>query len=271
MRFWRYALGLMLATRTYSADAQRIEKDFLERIVTVDGSAYRYRVFVPPGWSKSALWPVILSLHGAGGYGNDGVGQTAEGLAPTIRRHPDRFPALVVFPQSPANGTPGWQGIGGRIALAALDKTIEEFHGDESRVTLTGLSIGGNGVWYLAYHHPARFAGLLVVCGFVAERKGSMYPIIYPSLVPGMQDPSAAVAQRLAHIPTWIFHGDVDHTVSVEQSRRMAGALRALGAPVQYTELAGVDHNAWDFTYDRPDVANWLLDQRLPLHAATVE
>ena len=263
MRFWHDVLSLILATRPRAAEAQTVEKDFHDRLVTVDGYEYRYRVFVPPGWSKASVWPVILALHGAGGYGSDGIRQTGEGLAPAIRRHPERFPALVVFPQSPANETPGWQGIGGRIALAALDKTIEEFNGDESRVTLTGLSIGGNGAWYLAYHHPRRFAGLLVVCGFVAERKGTMYPILYPSLVPGAADPSAAVAQRLAHIPTWIFHGDADRTIPLEHSRRMAAALRALGAPVQYTELSRVDHNAWDYTYDRPDVASWLLQQRL--------
>jgi predicted peptidase len=263
MRFWHYSLVLSLATLPYSAGALGLDRGFLDRLVTVDGSVYRFRVFVPQGWSTTTVWPVILSLHGAGGYGSDGVSQTAEGLAPAIRRHPERFPALAVFPQSPASGTPGWQEIGGRIALAALDKTIEEFRGDRSRITLTGLSIGGNGAWYLAYHHPERFAGLLVVCGFVSERKGTMYPILYPSLVPGLADPSTAVAQRLAHIPTWIFHGDADHTVPVEQSRRMAAALRALGAPVQYTELAGVDHNAWDYTYDRADVARWLLQQRL--------
>jgi predicted peptidase len=231
--------------------------------VTVDGSEYHYQVFVPPGWSRTAVWPVALSLHGGGGYGNDGLKQTAEGLAPAIHRHPERFPALVVFPQSPANGTPGWQGIGGRIALAALDNTIEELRGDKSRVTLTGLSIGGNGVWYLAYHHPERFAALLVVCGFVAERKGTMYPVLYPSLVPGATEPYAAVAQRVVHIPTWIFHGEADGTVPVEQSRRMAAELQALGAPVRYTELPGIGHNAWDYTYDRPDVASWLLNSDL--------
>ncbi len=263
MRIWQYALGLLLAARSGAAGPENIEASFLERLVSLEGSQYRYQVFLPPAWSKETAWPVILSLHGAGGYGSDGVKQTMEGLGPAIRRHPERFPALVVFPQSPANGTPGWQAIGGRIALAALDKTIDEFHGDASRVTLTGISIGGNGVWYLAYHHPERFAGLLVVCGFAAERKGTMYPILYPSVVPGVSDPSAAVAQRLAHIPTWIFHGDADRTVPVEHSRRMAAALRALGAPVQYTELAGVDHNAWDYAFDRPDVASWLLKQRL--------
>jgi predicted peptidase len=42
----------------------------------------------------------------------------------------------------------------------------------------------------------------------------------------------------------------------------MVAALRALGANVRYTELAGVDHNAWDQAYDDSDMAAWLLDQR---------
>jgi predicted peptidase len=262
MRLWRYALGLMLAMRPLAAVAPGEAVSVRARVVTVDGAAYRYQVYVPPGWSQAGKWPVILALHGGGGYGSDGASQTAEGLAPVVRRHPERFPALVVFPQSPANGTPGWQAIGGKIALAALQDTLDEFSGDPSRVTLTGLSIGGNGAWYLAYHHPERFAALLVVCGFVAERRGVMQPILYPSLIAGVADPSAGVAQRIARIPTWIFHGDADPSVPVEHSRKMAAALRAEGAPVEYTELAGVDHNAWDIAYNRPDVALWMLRHR---------
>ena len=42
----------------------------------------------------------------------------------------------------------------------------------------------------------------------------------------------------------------------------MAAALRALGASVHYTELAGVDHNAWDPAYDHAEMVEWLLTQR---------
>jgi predicted peptidase len=262
MRFWRYALCLLLAARPHAIDEQGVGQEFASRTVTLDGSEYRYRVFVPTGWSSTVRWPVILALHGGGGYGSDNTSQIGEGLPLVIHRHPERFPAIVVLPQVPANGKPGWQDSGGRIAMAALDKTIEEFNGDPSRVALTGLSIGGNGAWYLAYHHPQRFAALLVICGFVAERMGTMYPILYPSLVPGAADPSAIVAQQLAHIPVWVFHGDADKTVPVEHSRRMVAALRAAGASVQYTELPGVDHNAWDNAYERPEVIHWLLQAR---------
>lgn len=66
-------------------------------------------------------------------YGRDGVPQTGVGLAPAVRRHPDWFPAIVVFPQSPPDGTPGFQARGERIALAALDRSLAEFHGAVAR------------------------------------------------------------------------------------------------------------------------------------------
>jgi hypothetical protein len=34
----------------------------------------------------------------------------------------------------------------------------------------------------------------------------------------------------------------------------MFAALKALGANIQYTELPGVDHNAWDPAYGRADL-----------------
>lgn len=259
----------VLGSPPRGTDTPSVAAMFVDRVVTVDGREFRYQIFVPPNWARTAPWPVVLALHGGGGYGSDGARQTQEGLGPAIRRRPERFPALVVFPQSPANGTPGWQEIGGRIAMAALDNALEEFGADHSRVSLTGLSIGGNGAWHLAYQHPGRFAALLVICGFVTERRGTMHPITYPSLIAGMPDPSPAIAQRLDHIPTWIIHGDADATISVEGSRAMYSALRTLGAKVQYTELSGVGHNAWDIAYSRPDVIRWLLAQRLAVEEIT--
>ena len=70
------------------------------------------------------------------------------------------------------------------------------------------------------------------------------------------------LARRIAHIPTWLFHGDADSTVPVDESRKMAAALKAAGANVQYTEFPGVNHDAWTPAYARPDVYEWLLRQK---------
>lgn len=245
------------------AAAQKVETGFLNRSVSVKGSEYRYQVYVPREFTRSKRWPLILALHGGGEYGSDGIRQTNVGLARAIRLHVERFPAIVVFPQSHADGTPGWQQEGGRAALAALDNSIKEFSGDRSRVYLTGLSAGGNGSWYLASQHPDRFAALVVVCGFISQFTGHTSGVQYPALAPSnVADPYAFIAKRVSSIPIWIFHGDADQSVSVEESRKMAAALKGIGANVQYTEFSGVGHNAWDAAYDRADLVEWMLKQQ---------
>ena len=264
MRVLRTCVLLIAAlSGPVGASAQTSETGFLNRSVVIDGAEYRYQVYVPREYARTTTWPIILALHGGGSYGRDGLRQTREGLAHAVRQHADRYPAVVVFPQSPPGGTPGFQGLGERIALAALDRSMTEFGADPSRVYLTGLSAGGNGAWYLAYHHGDRFAALVVVCGFVGEFTGTTSGVRYPAIVPAsVTDPFAALAQRVSRLPIWIFHGDADPTVPVEESRRMTAALTAIGANVQYTELPGVGHNAWAPAYDRADLASWLFKQQ---------
>jgi predicted peptidase len=243
--------------------ARAAETGFLDRAVTVAGVEYRYEVYVPRDFDPRRAWPVILALHGGGDYGSDGL-RTANGVVASVfRLHPERFPAIVIFAQAHADGTPGWQRQGGEAALAAVDRALEEFHGDPARVYLTGLSAGGNGAWSLAYRYPQRFAALVVVCGFVTDFTGRTSGVKYPAIAPASEgDPYAAVARRVAGLPIWLFHGDADKSVSVEESRHMAAALKALGADVRYTELPGVDHAAWNPAYNDPAMAAWLFAQR---------
>lgn len=246
-----------------AARGQTIETGFLNRSVGVEGVEYRYQVFVPRQYSPSAPWPVVLALHGAGERGSDGLIQTEVGLGRAIRRHEERFPAIVVFPQVPPGAN--WQGQGAQVALATLDKTLGEFTTDVSRVYLTGLSMGGNGSWYLAYHHANRFAAVVVVCGFVEARRSKDGVLEYARIgSEGSDDPFSSVAERVRTLPIWIFHGDTDPAVPVEESRGMADALRRLDANVQYTEFPGVGHNSWDPGYDRADLLEWLFKQRRP-------
>lgn len=237
------------------AAGQKVETGFLNRSVDVDGVAYRYQVYVPATYDPATRWPVVLFLHGAGERGDDGLLQTEVGVGPAIRRQPDRFPALVVFPQ--ARRDTNWQGTSARVAMAALDRTRTEFRTDPARVYLTGMSMGGNGSWFLAYHHPDRFAAVAVICGFVSPR-GPLAGILGADVA----DPYAAIARAISHLPVLIVHGEVDPVVPVAESRRMHEALRAAGASVRYVELPGTNHNSWDATYASPELVGWLLEQR---------
>ncbi len=256
-------MSLLLALFAVPGLAASTQTGFLDRTIKVEGVEYRYQVFVPRDFDPSKKWPVILALHGGGEYGSDGLRQTAYALPNAIRVHPSRFPAIVVLPQAKADDKPGWQGQGGRAALAQVDAAIKEFSGDPTRVYLTGHSAGGNGAWYLASHYPDRFAALVPVCGFVSEFKGHASEVDYPAVAfAGEADPFTSVAKRVAHIPTWIFHGDHDDVVPIQESRGMAAALKKLNADVLYTELEGANHNAWDPAYDRADLFDWMFMQQ---------
>ena len=236
------------------ANSQNVETGFLNRTLSLDDVTHRYQVYVPATYDSRARWPVILFLHGAGERGVDGLVQTEVGLGSALRRLADRYPAIVVFPQSPPEGN--WQGDSARMALAALDRALAEFRTDTSRVYLTGLSMGGNGAWHIAYHHGERFAAVVVICGFVMARGP------FPGIVPNdLEDPYKAVAARVKSVPVWIVHGEADPVVPVSESRRMHEALLAAGAEVHYEELAGVGHNAWDAAYSSPELAEWLFDK----------
>jgi predicted peptidase len=234
----------------------------LDRTVTISGIGYRYQVYVPADFHSKKKWPVILFLHGAGERGSDGALQTDVGIAHAIRLNSSRFPFVVVMPQCQKDkiwGDPDME----VQALAALEASIKEFHGDRNRVYLTGLSMGGFGTWELASRSPGRFAALVPICSGVRPLKD--WPQLRVTRVEDARiaDPYADVARRIGSTPVWIFHGDADQSVPVEESRRMAEAIKAEGGNVKYTEYPGVDHNSWDNAYAEPELVPWLLSHSL--------
>jgi predicted peptidase len=251
-------VAMVFALGPSTAAAQTRETGFLNRTVTVAGESYKFQVFVPADYTPTRAWPVVLFLHGGGERGTDGIFQTEVGIGSAVRRFADRFAAIVVMPQARPATT--WSGAMANVALSALSQTESEFATDPARVYLTGLSLGGAGTWYLAYRHTNRFAALLVICARVRPGPNTVDPV-----VPAADgEPFAALAGKVRHLPIWVFHGDADPTVPVDESRGIVAALKALNAPVRYSELPGVGHNSWDAAYRSPEVIQWLLAQRRP-------
>ncbi len=231
------------------------ETGFLNRSVSSGGTNHLYQVFVPRDYDPAVQWPVILFLHGSGERGHDGSRPTQEGFGETLRWNPERWPALVVFPQAPHEAS--WVGAAGETAMAALEATVAAFSTDPDRLYLTGLSLGGQGTWHLAHEHPGRFAALVPVCGFI-DGNGR-----YPGVMPSSEaDPYGVLAAELAGTPIWIFHGADDPVVPVEGARKMAAALKQAGAQVRFSELPGVGHNAWDPAYSQEELATWIFSQK---------
>lgn len=254
------AFVFLSACATFHQETPMQSGNFVQREVTVAGKSYGYQVFVPSQAAGGTHPPVILFLHGSGERGSDNARQITSGLGTYVQAHLQTFPAIVVFPQAPDDSE--WMGTSVDVAFAALDAASREFGGDPKRTYLTGLSMGGYGVWELALKQPRRFAALVAICG--ALKPPSDERQLYVTDVANAADPYTAVAQRLRDVPIRIVHGALDDQVSPEDDRALAHAFKAVGArDAVYTELPDANHNAWDATYNNAAMWDWLFAQRL--------
>ncbi|HXH38361.1 MAG TPA: prolyl oligopeptidase family serine peptidase [Thermoanaerobaculia bacterium] len=236
---------------------------FLEREITVGDHTYKYRVWLPHHYTKLHRWPVVLYLHGSGERGTDNVQQVTVGLAPALERYGERYKVIAVFPQCDTGRE--WYGEMESMALAELNSVTREFHGDQSRVYLTGVSMGGAGTWYMARHNRM-WAALLPVCGGVARHLDDPFPSDPPpdiARIIGARNPYATLAGEIGRTPVWAFHGAMDDIVPVTESRAMVAALRSAGGNVQYTEYANGGHDVWDDAYGDASMVKWMLQQKL--------
>ncbi|HZD47558.1 MAG TPA: DUF3471 domain-containing protein [Silvibacterium sp.] len=256
-------LVLIAAVLPAGASPRHIDTGFLNRRVTVNSVTYKYQVYLPENWNEHSLWPVILFLHGSGERGSEGMDETQIGLPQAIRLHPDRWPFVVVMPQVPFDHHHWTDPDMMRMAMAALDQDTKEFHGDRDRTYLTGLSLGGYGVYEMARNYPHRFAAIVPVSGGV-----------FWSYKPDRWHESATLpleyARAIGRTPVWIFHGADDNVVSSKQAALMYDALKTEGGNVRFWEYAGWRHNVWDKAYANPELPRWLLAHRLSTIPAMV-
>jgi hypothetical protein len=57
------------------------------------------------------------------------------------------------------------------------------------------------------------------------------------------------------------FHGTADTLASITETKELVGAIQSAGGHPRFNSLGGRDHFILD-VYDRPDVYQWLLQQK---------
>ena len=258
-------LTLLVGTLVISGTSAFAQTGFLDRSVTIDAETYRYQIYVPADYTPLRSWPLIATLHGDNRQGTDGVSHTDVGMARAVRQNPALYPALVVIPQARPGKRffhPDMQ----NMVIAQLDRTVAEFRVDPDRVYLSGFSMGAGSAYGIAARWPSRFAALVAVAGPVTWplAQGADREILVRSH-PFMAspDPYASLARELSLLPVWIFQGAADQPVLVDQSRRLAAALKQANANARYSEFEGIDHTgAVAKVYSDEAMLAWLLAQR---------
>jgi predicted peptidase len=226
------ALGCLLAAASGRAEAPRQTANKLNAQLqaTMD-----YLLYLPADYDQksSSSWPLLIFMHGAGERGDD-LNLVKKHGPPKLIDEGKEFPFIVVSPQCRKDSSWQWQL---RELSALVDEIATKHKVDQSRIYLTGLSMGGFGTWALAAYSPERFAAIIPICG----------------------GGDTIATRRLAHMPTWVFHGAKDPVVPLKRSEDMVEALKRSNDEVKFTVYPEAQHDSWTATYDNPEVYEWLL------------
>ena len=123
-----------------------------KRTVQVDSDDFDYQIYLPPEIKSEQNLPLIIFLHGIGQRGSGGFVPTEGTGGMFVRHYFAQIPAIVLLPQC----RPGsyWSDpVMDKMVMNALAQTTKEFGADARRVYLTGVSMGGYGVWHLSLIH----------------------------------------------------------------------------------------------------------------------
>lgn len=200
------------------------------------GNFYKfgYIMYLPENFDDKKEYPLVFYLHGAGERGDNLDLIASHGYLQYVREEGAEYPFIIVAPQCPDGK---YWGCFTESLLGFLDYICAKLPVDESRVYLTGISMGGTGTYMLAMAAPERFAAIAPICG-----SGICW-----------------YAGALKDIPAFIFHGDCDTVIPIYESITMLKNINLSGGNAKMEIYHGVGHNAWDIAYKGDKLYNMLL------------
>lgn len=182
-----------------------------------------YRLMSPVSIDSDKKYPVILSLHGAGGKGTDNKRQLKawnQQLAEEqIRKD---FPAYVLAPQSP--------GLWDIQMLDLIKEVIAALpNADLDRIYILGHSMGGHGTFIYIQADPTYFAAAA------------------PSAGTGLKSTANFIkAKIIKDIPVWASHGDQDRVCPYDRIVKLLEEMKQLNGNFKLTSWKGGNHGVSD-------------------------
>ena len=224
-----FSLMSLTATSFY---AQEIKKEFKKEVKIETQISY---LLDYPEKAKGKV-PLMIFLHGSGERGNDL--EMVKRNGPLMHKGLMNEPVAILAPQCPADNWWDTQ------AIYELIKEIQKnYNIDETRVYLTGLSMGGWGTLKLAMEHPEKFAAVASVC---APTDRVMMANIH----------------QFKDMNIKIFHGGMDDIVLPENAFNFYQKLHPINKKAELIIFPNDNHNSWDSTYSNPAFYEWMFSQK---------
>lgn len=222
-----------------------------QQTAKITSSNIAYLEYLPQGYStNSNLYPLVISLHGIKEKGTtstdpatlkSSVQKVANVGLPKYVKYGKQYPFILISPQLKTSyGT--WPASYVMDVINYARKTLRV---DPKRIYITGLSLGGFGVWTTIGAYPDVFAGAIPICA-------------------GGNALSKACAIAAQNVPVWGFHGDKDYIVSYTVTTKMVNAINACTpkpSPLaKATLFPGMGHIIWDKVYNETSALSWMLN-----------
>jgi pimeloyl-ACP methyl ester carboxylesterase len=242
LRSWHlFTLLLLFASFTSNAQVQTA------RYARIAGNSNGYYEYLPPDYNTSGQnYPLLIFVHGIGELGDGSQYQLPKVLVngpprlinngswPVSFKVKGRsYSFIVISPQFTY-----WPG--GNDIKSVIDYCVSHYRVDQSRIYVTGLSMGGGVVWdYASMSTEAamRVAAIVPVCGALDGN------LTRGKIIAG------------ANLPVWALQNQNDPTVSSQNTVDWYNAINAPSAPVAnppmvMTLFPASGHDAWTRAYD---------------------
>lgn len=260
----KYILFILICcfvgAESFAQDGTKIVTgEYLYKTYKKDGKTLNYRIMYPNDFDEEKSYPVVLFFHGMGERGSDNKKQLSHG-SKLFRDSLDKYPAIVIFPQCPE--TDYWANLyrpdhGGdkrkfsfyydkepnptmSLVISLVDELLAEPYSDDSRLYVSGLSMGGMGTFEYSYRRQDKIAAALPICGGAPREK----------------------AKEMTQVPYWIFHGAKDDLVHPRYSLSMTKAIQQAGGKAKITLFPNANHNSWDPAFNDPEYLSWMFSKQ---------
>lgn len=197
-------------------------------------TTYPFWINVPEKESTEKQ-PVLIFLHGKSLSGTDLNRVRRYGVLRAMDKG-RKIPAIVVAPQvAKGNWNPD-------KVLEVLEYVKKNYNVDESRIYVCGMSLGGYGTLHFAGKYADKITAAVAICGGGNVSDGC----------------------KLATIPLWIQHGDVDYIVPMSESKKVVEAIKKCNesADVTLTIIKGGNHGNVERLFHEDAMYDWLFKQK---------
>ena len=222
-------LMFLFLSTMFICSAQEIKSEFKKEIKVEKNLSY---ILDLPNNAKGKL-PLIVFLHGSGERGSNL--DLVKAHSPFTYKNLIKEPVAILAPQCQENTWWDTQAI-----YFLIKEIVQNYKIDESRIYLTGLSMGGWGTLKLASEHPEMFAAVAPVCA-----------------------PTDRVMMANIHnykdMNIKIYHGGMDDVVLPENAYNFWMALHPVNPKAELIVFPNDNHNSWDSTYSNPNFYEWML------------